>query len=309
MSCSNKIFILGSFNVDITCYAERLPRHGETVFGSSVNMTAGGKGFNQAAAAAHSGANVRMLAKIGSDSLSAIAKSYFEKEKISPELVGISETAGTGCAFIEVDEQTGENRIVVASGANNEITAADVYALENEILESDLVLTQLETSLEAVYQLIALSKKHNKPMILNPAPSKSIDKSALDGLYLFTPNETEAEFYSGIPVTDEESAKRAAAAIRALGVRNVIITLGKKGAYYDTDAQRGISRAPSVKAVDTVGAGDAFNGALAARLLKGYSLQEAIKYANAFAALSVTKKGACDSMPLLVEAERFMDTF
>ena len=301
-----KIVVVGSFNVDITCYAPRLPRHGETVFGSSVNMTAGGKGFNQVAAASHAGGDVTMIAKIGDDALSQIALKYFEKEKISTEFLQTVKDTNTGSAFIEVDEETGENRIVVISGANGLVDREDVLAAEEKIKECDIALTQLETGIESVKALVELANRHNKPVILNPAPFKALPDELLKGVTLFTPNETEAEFYSGIPVNTEEDAKAAAKEILKKGPKGVIITLGKKGALYMTETEYGLVTAPVVKAVDTTGAGDAFNGALATRLSLGDSLPEAVRFANHFAALSVTKKGACDAMPTKEETEVFL---
>ena len=304
----SRIFVAGSFNVDITCYAPRIPRHGETVPGTSANISSGGKGFNQATAAAHAGSDVVMLSKIGDDPLSNIALGCYEKEGVSTKLLSVVKGVNTGCAFIEVEETTAENRIVIVSGANALVQREDVENAKDEIAASDYALTQLETSLESVTALADTCRALGKPLILNPAPAKPLPDSLFESVSIFTPNETEAEFYTGVKIETDQDAERAADVLLKKGVKCAIITLGKKGVFYKTACESGIIHAPKVKAVDTTGAGDAFNGALASRLASGENLIDAMKFACAFASLSVTKKGAADSMPSLKEVTEFLET-
>lgn len=304
----SKVFVSGSFNVDITCYAPRIPRHGETVPGTSANISSGGKGFNQATAASHAGSEVIMLSKIGDDPLSSIALGCYEKEGVSTKLLSVVKGVNTGCAFIEVEESTAENRIVIVSGANALVGKKDIENAKDEIATSDYALTQLETSLESVEALARTCHELNKPVILNPAPAKKLPEDLFRMISIFTPNETEAEFYTGIKIESEEDAARACDILLQKGVKCAIITLGKKGVFYKTKDESGIIYAPKVKAVDTTGAGDAFNGALASRLASGESLKDAMKFACVFASLSVTKKGAADSMPTLKETQAFIKT-
>lgn len=304
----SRIFVAGSFNVDITCYAPRIPRHGETVPGSSANISSGGKGFNQATAAAHAGSEVIMLSKIGDDPLSNIALGCYEKEGVSTRLLSVVKGVNTGCAFIEVEEATAENRIVIVPGANALVGKEDIENAKDEIAASDYALTQLETSLESVEALIKVCHELHKPVILNPAPAKALPEELFPMISIFTPNETEAEFYTGIKIENEEDAARAADILLQKGVKCAIITLGKKGVFYKTDDESGLIRAPKVKAVDTTGAGDAFNGALASCLASGKNLKDSMKFACTFASLSVTKKGAANSMPHLLEVTEFLKT-
>lgn len=306
---NTKLVVLGSFNVDVTGYARRLPRNGETVFGDAVTMGPGGKGFNQATAASKSGASVRMIARIGNDAFSAFAHQQFALEGISESLVRSDGEYGTGCALIEVDGESGENRIVVSSGANQHIAVDSVLAAENEIAVCSLALTQLETNLDAVEAFMRLAKKHGKPIVLNPAPYREVPEGFFCGVDVFTPNETEAEFFSGISVKTDEDAEKAAEKMLSLGVKRVVITLGKRGVYFRDVSEKGFVPSPEVCAVDTTGAGDAFTGALSVRLSEGASLKRAAEYAVCFAALSVTKKGACASMPERSEAEALEKRF
>ncbi|MBR3929140.1 MAG: ribokinase [Clostridia bacterium] len=304
----SKIFVSGSFNIDITCYAPRIPRHGETVPGTSSNISSGGKGFNQATAAAHAGSEVVMLSKIGDDALSGIALGCYQKEGVSTRLLTVVKGVNTGCAFIEVEEETAENRIVIVSGANALVGKDDIKNAMDEIASCDYALTQLETSLESVEALAIACRALKKPLILNPAPAKPLPDDLFKLVSIFTPNETEAEFYTGVEIHTEEDADCAASILLQKGVQTAIITLGKKGVFYKTQTESGIIHAPKVKAVDTTGAGDAFNGALASRLASGEKLKDAMKFACAFASLSVTKKGAADSMPTREETDAFIKT-
>ncbi len=303
-----KIAVAGSMNVDITAYAPRLPLNGETVFGSSVALGAGGKGFNQATAAKRSGGDVLMIAKIGDDALSSFALEQLKTEGMRSDFITVVPGVNTGCALIEVSENGGENRIIAVNGANATLTASDIKAAESAIAECDIALAQFETNFEATEAFIDICRAHNIPVIINPAPFLK----APDGFYvkvdMATPNETEAEQISGVKIIDDASARRAADSILALGVKRVIITLGAKGVYYTDGKTSCFAETAKVKAVDTTGAGDAFNGALAYMLADNADMERAIRYANCYAALSVTRKGACAALPTAEQTLEFMKT-
>ncbi len=300
-----KVAVVGSFNVDITGYSKRLPKNGETVIGSSYQMSAGGKGSNQATAAARSGAEVVFIAKIGTDALSSVAHQHFEREGIDLTYIK-EENLNTGCALIEVDEITGENRIIAIQGANACVGRDDVYSAETAISQCPVCLTQLETDIESVRALTELSRKYHSVMIVNPAPYAPIPPDLYRDIDIFTPNETEAEYYSGIRIQNMEDVEKAANIILSKGVKTVVITLGSMGVFYKNEFEKGMIHSVKVKAVDTTGAGDAFSGALAYALSKGETLRNALEYANHYAALSVTKKGAADSMPTNAEVGAFL---
>lgn len=305
-----KIVVAGSFIVDITGFSPRFPKDGETVLGSTIKTGPGGKGSNQATAAARAGAEVIMIAKIGSDVLSGIAHQHYSAEGMSEKFIYTTTEADTGSAFIEVNETTGENRIIVIKGANELLSEADICAAESEIASASVVLTQLETNDNAVEVLLRCAKKHGKTTIVNPAPFQEVKKGLFDGVDYFTPNETEAEYFSGIKVETEEDAKKAAdKMIHELGVRNVIITLGKKGAFFTDGTSQILVPSATVKAVDTTGAGDAFNGGLAVALSEGMDIETALKFANATAAISVTRRGASPSMPQRAEIDELKKSF
>ena len=303
-----KILVMGSFNMDITGYALRLPKNGETVMGERYAMSPGGKGSNQAVAASRAGGDVTMIARMGKDAFGEIGLKTLSGEGISEKHLILDSQASTGFALIEVDGETGENRIIVIPGANQKITKEQIDAAADDIQDCDCVLAQLETNLDAVQAFFDCAKKNRKPVILNPAPFRSLPDGFLSGLDVFTPNETEAEYFSGIAIHSEADARRAALEFMKMGVRTVVITLGKAGAYYMNENEDDFVSAPSVKAIDTTGAGDAFTGALSVALGEKRSLREAVQFAVCFASLSVTKPGAAASMPYRNEAEAFMKT-
>lgn len=206
------------------------------------------------------GADVVMVAGVGKDDFSNFAHRQFASEGLSEKYVAEMDEYGTGCALIEVDGQSGENRIVVVQGANAQLSRAHVRAAEVEIASADLVLTQLETNLEAVDELKRLAKKHGKTLVVNPAPFGPVPEGFFEGVDVFTPNETEAEYYSGLAVNTEADAAKAAEKMQELGVKSVVITMGSRGAYCAGEDECGMVESPVVKAVDTVGAGDAFTG-------------------------------------------------
>jgi len=305
-----KVVVVGSFIVDITGFAPRFPKDGETVIGSAIKFGPGGKGSNQATAASRAGAEVVMITKKGTDVLSDIAHKHYWAEQMTEKFVYETEEADTGSAFIEVNETTGENRIIVVKGANELLTEEEVMAAEEEIAASNAVLTQLETNDTAAETLIRLAKKHGKITVFNPAPFQPVKEGLFRDVDYFTPNETEAEFFSGITVETEEDAEKAAKKmIKELGVRSVIITLGKRGAFYTDGTTSMLVPPPTVKAMDTTGAGDAFNGGLTVALSEGKDIETAIKFANVTAAISVTRRGTSPAMPYRDEIDELVESF
>ncbi|ABV35735.1 ribokinase [Shewanella sediminis HAW-EB3] len=300
----NKIFILGSFNVDIVAKLERFPQPGETLHSLSNNIGAGGKGANQAYAAAKSGANVTFMTKIGKDQFSHFAKEHLAGTGIDNTIIVESETSPTGNALIYVCEQTGENMIAVHSGANTEITQDEILQAEQHIVGANLFLTQLENNIDAIKQSMMIARNHGVKVVLNPAPYHDETPELLEFVDVITPNETEASLMTGIEVTDLSSAKQAAEKINQMGVNTVVITRGSQGVLL-YENERFIEIAAIKCAVtDTTGAGDAFNGALVARLVKGETLHDAGKYANAYASLAVEREGAANMPDAALVASR-----
>jgi ribokinase len=243
---------------------------------------------------------------MGEDFLGTLLKNFYENEKMSLEHVVIDKDAETASALIEVDEADAQNRIIVILAANEQVGRESVLAAEADFADSDAVLTQFETTPEAVFAAKELSHKYGKPFILNPAPYIDIDKSVFDGVDYVTPNESEAEQFTGIAVNTVEDCRAAAQKFFELGVKNVVITLGVRGAYFN-DGQREITvPALKVKAVETTGAGDAFNGGFVTAICEGMDVETALKFANCTAAISVTRLGAAQSMPSREEIDAFM---
>ena len=291
-----KLVVIGSCNTDMVIKTDHLPRRGETVLGGTFFMNPGGKGANQAVAAARLGISVSFVCKTGNDIFGHQSQQLFEEEGIDTSYVFSDIDNPSGVALITVDANA-ENCIVVASGANANLLPADLEKTKNLIDESDIVLMQLEIPIETVEYVAGIAAKKNKKVILNPAPAQHLSKELISNLYLITPNETEAEMLSGIKITDMESARNAAMKICSLGVDNVVITLGSKGALvYDKNTFTEVS-AFKVKAIDTTAAGDVFNGSLCAALLEGQELVNAVRFACKAASISVTRNGAQDSAP------------
>lgn len=301
-----KILIPGSSNADLTGFAPRLPRAGETVMGSRLQIGIGGKGCNQATAAARAGGDVWFITRIGEDVFGEALRRHFTAEGFREAYIRTDREA-TGCALIEIDEQDAQNRILVIPGANRHIGADDVRAAEGEFADADAVLTQLETDLSAVVEAKRLAAATGKPFLLNPAPYQPLPEGFLDGVDWFTPNETEAGAYTGVTVSDDDGVRRAARILLERGVRNVVITLGHRGAYWTNGADERFVPGFRVKAVETTGAGDTFNGALAVAVAEGHDPEWALRFANAAAALSVTRYGAALSAPTREEIEGTME--
>jgi ribokinase len=301
-----KIVVVGSYVVDLMSRTPHLPKPGETVLGGPFKMGPGGKGGNQATAAARCGAQVTFITKVGQDVFGREALEHFQNEKVNTKFIKVDSEKPTGTALIAVDKN-GENSIVVALGACGEITEADVMEAEEVIKDANIVLLQLETSIEAVVTSVKLAQKYNVPVILNPAPYREFPTEILKYISYITPNETEAFELSGIEVKDPQTALKAAKKIYHMGVQSVIITMGRQGAFlYTGEGEGEFIPSYKVEAIDTTGAGDAFNGGLAYALSKGNSIIEAVKFANSVAALSVTKIGTAPAMPYKEDIENFL---
>ncbi|MBA2761034.1 MAG: ribokinase [Segetibacter sp.] len=303
---SKKIVVIGSSNTDMVIKAERFPLPGETLLGGTFFMNPGGKGANQAVAAARLGGEVVFIARVGTDIFGSQALQQFNSEGINTQYIVEDPNNPSGVALITVDAK-GENTIVVASGANNALSISDINNAEAAINDADILLIQLEIPIEVVEQVTGIGKTKNLKVILNPAPAMPLNEKVFRGLYLITPNETEAEILTGISITDNPGIEEAAKILKAKGVQNVIITLGKEGAYVLTDTINSYVPAPKVVSIDSTAAGDVFSGALAVSISEGKELMDAVVFASKAAAISVTKLGAQASAPLREEVEKMVN--
>jgi len=293
-----RIVVVGSSNTDMVIRTERMPRPGETVLGGSFMMNQGGKGANQAVAAAKLGGDTVFVAKVGDDIFGRQTIDLLNQAGVDTTYVGVSPRYPSGVALINVDA-SGENSIAVASGANADLTPADIDAAESVIAGAALVLLQLETPVETVEHAARLAKKHGVRVILNPAPAprNPLPASLLANVDILIPNKTEAELISGIEITDEASELNAISAIHATGVKTVIFTLGSKGALICENGDCVNIPSFKVEAVDTTAAGDTFCGALCVGLSEGMQMHKAIEFANKAASITVTRMGAQQSIP------------
>jgi len=291
------IVVIGSSNTDMIIKMPRIPKPGETILGGKFNTAAGGKGANQAVAAARAGGDVTFVARVGNDMFGQQAINGFKKDGINVKNVVTDTNEPSGVALIFVDEK-GENSIAVASGANAELSVEDVNNAMKEIQSAKVVLMQLETPIETIRAGAKIAKNKGVKVILNPAPAQKLDDELLSLLDILTPNESEAELLTGIEVFDIQSAKKAGLALLEKGLETVIITLGSQGALLVTKSDSDLIKGYEVEAIDTTAAGDTFNGTLAVGLADNKNLKEAIKFANAAGALSVTKLGAQPSAPV-----------
>ena len=285
-----RIAVVGSANIDLTTFADRFPKPGETIFGQSFNLGFGGKGANQAVAARLCGADVFMVARVGSDLFGPATIENFRKQGIDATYVKQVQGVSSGVAPIFV-EPSGQNRILVVKGANDEIKPADVDAAGDMLKSVDCIVLQFEIPVETVYYTIAFARKHGIRCILNPAPAQAVDMAALKELDYFVPNEHEAETITGAPVKTVDDAKNCAAKLLAGGVRRVIITLGANGALLTRHEGNEHVAAFPVNCIDSTGAGDAFIGSFAVFLGEGIAEKEAVRRANLYAALSTTGVG------------------
>lgn len=300
------VLVIGSSNTDMVVKSSRLPGPGETVIGNTFLMNAGGKGANQAVAAARLGADVTFVTKVGNDVFGQRTAGIFADEKVNTQFVYTDPDHPSGVALIGVDSD-GENLIMVAPGANHSLDEEDVNAALHTFTGEAIILMQLEIPMNTVAHVVFHANKQYHKVILNPAPAAALPKDILPGLFLITPNETEAGLLTGIDVNDEPSAIQAAEALHNLGIPNVIITLGKRGVCLSDGSSKTFLSPPPVKAIDTTAAGDCFNGALAAGLAMGMTLAEAAQFGCDAASISVTRMGAQASMPYLNEVKHIQN--
>lgn len=293
---AGKIVVVGSTNTDMVIKAARLPQPGETILGGRFFMFPGGKGANQAVAAARLGGQVTLVANTGNDVFGKQSISQFKQEAIDTTYIGRDPENPSGVALIGIDAK-GENSILVAPGANAALSEADVDRAAPALQAADVVLVQLEVPLPTVLHLVRRCAGWGRRLVVNPAPAHPLGDGFYQNLYAITPNETETELLTGIRVTDEESARRAAEVLLGRGVQHVIITLGARGAYLHNARQSVLIPAPPVEAVDTTAAGDVFNGALAVGIAESLLMEQAIGRACRAAAISVTRMGAQASAP------------
>ena len=291
------ISVLGIFVADISFSGSKIPAIGETILGNKYNVGPGGKGCNQAVAIARLGAKVNFISKIGKDSYGELALNTLTKNKINTESVIQDENLQTGVAGILVDKNSGKNAINVIVGAPSTLKVAEIDKHIDIIKNSKIFLTQLEVPKDVTLHCLKTAKENGCLTILNPAPASEISKEFYKNIDYFTPNETEAEFYTGIKITNEKEAKQAADKLINLGIKKIIITLGEKGLFYSDGKEEIYLQATPVKAIDTTGAGDAFNGGLAFGLSKEKPIKECLELANKVAGISTTKLGAGDAMP------------
>jgi ribokinase len=290
MTTRPRVAVIGSANIDLTTFAERFPKPGETIFGQKFDLGFGGKGANQAVAARLCGADVFMVARLGNDLFGPPTIENFKKLGIDTTHVKLTDGLSSGVAPIFV-EPNGQNRILVVKGANNAVTPSAVDEAAETLKSVDCIVLQFEIPLETVYYAVAFARKHGIRCIVNPAPAQSIDMHALAGLDYFVPNESEAETITGLPVCNIDDAKKCAEKLLAADIRRVIITLGAQGSLL---AGRGLSEhipPYSVTSVDSTGAGDAFIGSFAVFLGEGLPEPDAVRRANLYAGLSTTGIG------------------
>ncbi|MBC8112213.1 MAG: ribokinase [Verrucomicrobia bacterium] len=303
-----KIIVIGSINTDMVIRTPQIPIPGQTVIGNTFTISGGGKGANQAVAAARLGGEVVLVAKIGEDSFGKQALQNLIAENIRTNHITVDLAEPTGVAMIAVDDN-GENIILVAPGANATLMPRHVQAAEKEIAAADIVLLQLENPLETVLTAMKLAKKYKKTVILNPAPAQALSTEMLQHIDIITPNQLEALFLTDLFVEDKANAMEAADWLHLKGVPVVVVTMAEQGAYVSSENFKGVIAAHHVKKIiDTVAAGDTFSGALAVALAEKKSVPEAVHFANIAASLSVTRQGTQTAIPYRWEVDNLLIT-
>ncbi|GAK47601.1 ribokinase [Secundilactobacillus oryzae JCM 18671] len=304
---TNKVTVLGSLNVDTTMRVKRMPLPGETLQAENKSSAAGGKGANQAVAAARAGAETSFIGKVGKDSSGQFMIESLQDDNIDTTCIATDETVGTGSAFILLDEE-GQNSILVYGGSNQQVKKEEVVAAEDKIKNADFLIAQFETPQAAAVEAFKIAKANGVFTILNPAPAAEIDPELLKLSDIIVPNETESATLTGIEVTDEASMVANADKFKEMGVENLIITVGSKGAFYSTKAGHDFVPAFKVKAVDTTAAGDTFLGSLSSQLKPDLSnIAEALTFAQRASSIAVQRLGAMPSIPTyeeIVEANK-----
>ena len=299
------IVVFGGINMDLVSTTLRMPMPGETVFGDSFHTAPGGKGANQAVAAARLGADVRMVGRVGADDFGSTLIDGLRRESIDVSRVDVDPNNHSGIAMILLDGER-QNYIVATYGANLACDRAQVNAVSEALEGADALLLQLEVPLEAAKSAATLAKGRGVPVVWDPAPALPIGRDAYEVCDVLTPNQVEAEFLTGIPVVDIDSARRACESLVADGVPTAVVTLGEGGAYYATAEEHGFVPPFAVEVADTVAAGDAFAAALAMGISEGRTLPDAVLYGNSAGALAVTRSGAQEAMPLRREVDKLL---
>ena len=305
MKNTGKLAVLGSINADHILNLASFPRPGETVIGKQYQIAFGGKGANQAVAAGRSGAAISFIACVGEDDIGERIRQQLAEDKIDIAAIDVIPGESTGVALIFVNGE-GENSIAIHAGANAALTPALVEKHKQTIAEADALLMQLESPLDSVLAAAKIAREHQTKVILNPAPAMPLSAELLALVDMITPNETEAEALTGVHIDSDEDAARAAGILHDKGIGSVLITLGSRGVWLSEQGLGQRIAGFKVKAVDTIAAGDTFNGALITALLEGKPVAEAVRFAHAAAAIAVTRSGAQPSVPWRSETDSFL---
>ncbi|CAI1877748.1 ribokinase [Serratia marcescens] len=304
---TGKLVVLGSINADHILNIEQFPHPGETVIGKQYKVAFGGKGANQAVAAGRSGAEIAFIACVGADDIGERIRRQLASDRIDTQPIEAIADSTTGVALIFVNAE-GENVIGIDAGANAAVTPDYLARYQQKVIDADALLMQLESPLETVIAAARLAKQHQTQVILNPAPARELPDELLAMIDIITPNETEAQRLTGIAVDNDDDAARAAQALHDKGIATVIITLGSRGVWLSENGNGSGKRVPGfkVQAVDTIAAGDTFNGALVTALLEGKVMADAVRFGHAAAAIAVTRPGAQPSVPWREEIDAFL---
>lgn len=300
-----KLLVLGSINQDHTLNINEFPKAGETVTAQGYQLLFGGKGANQAVAAGRCGAAVKFIAAVGRDEAGSKILQQLKQDNVATEAIAIFEREQTGIAIVMVDAQ-GENNIVVYPGANAKLTPEHIKKYQKLIAESSALLMQLEIPLETVITTAKIANNLQKKVVINPAPATALPDELLKLIDVITPNQTEAEILTGISVFDEDGAQQAADILHKKGVNTVVITMGKLGVWFSEQGKGKLLAAYHVDTVDTVAAGDTFNGAFVTYWLEGQNIEQSVNFACAAAAMSVTRSGAQSSIPWRKDIDEFL---
>lgn len=292
-----KILVFGSLNMDLVVKSLRLPKNGETIRGDSFNTTPGGKGANQAVATSKMGANTEMIGRVGDDLFGKQLISYLNSQNVGTDSINIDQDSHSGIAIINIDSASGENRIIVVSGANMECGEFELEIANNLISQSDCLMIQLEIPKQISLAASQIALTHGIRSILDPVFTIKLDNMDYKKIDIITPNQTEAEFYTGIKIVDTSSAEKASKKFLEWGVNLVVIKMGEDGAFFASFQENGLVEGFKTSVLDTTGAGDAFNAAFAIEISRGSSIPEAIKFGNAAGAIAVSKEGAQEAMP------------
>ena len=303
----NKLSILGIFVADLAFFG-KIPKVGETILGEDFVVGPGGKGSNQSVAAGKAGASIDFITKVGDDDYGKMAYRIYKETNVGSDYVYISKEHSTGVAAILLNKDSGENAISVVPGAAGALTIQDIDNAKDVIINSSIFLTQLEAPMEVVVHALKIAKENKVTTILNPAPAAKLDSSVFPLVDYFTPNESEASFYASGEIKNRDDAEKYGQELLDLGVKNLLVTLGDQGVYFQNNNEKHFEPSLSLgsKVIDTSGAGDAFSGAFATALCEEKSISDSIKFANAFAGISTTRIGTANSMPSREEIDKLL---